>query len=45
MEDPVQDIPNIIDLILCTSHSHNSLEVAKYYCETLEFKNFMTYIP
>ncbi|CAG8600502.1 22821_t:CDS:2 [Cetraspora pellucida] len=45
MENPVQDIPSIIDLILCSSNSHKPQEVAKYYCENLEFKNFMTYIP
>ncbi|CAG8776300.1 20631_t:CDS:2, partial [Gigaspora margarita] len=42
MDDPVQDIPKIIYLIL--GSKMNAQEVAKYYCKNLEVKNFMTYI-
>ncbi|CAG8662309.1 745_t:CDS:2 [Dentiscutata erythropus] len=45
MNDPIQDIPEIIDLILGSKDTYNSQDVAKYYCEQVEFKNFMTYIP
>ncbi|CAG8671088.1 7858_t:CDS:2, partial [Dentiscutata heterogama] len=46
MDDPVQDIPKIIDLILGSKNKgYNPQEVSEYYCVNLEAKNFMTYIP
>ncbi|CAG8474423.1 45726_t:CDS:2 [Gigaspora margarita] len=46
MDDPVQDIPKIIDLILGSKkNAYSPQEIAQYYCESVEFKGFLTYIP
>ncbi|KAF0543502.1 putative inorganic phosphate transporter [Gigaspora margarita] len=46
MDDPVQDIPKVIYLILGSKKKdYSPQEIVQYYCESVEFKGFLTYIP